>query len=272
MSKPLPKRLGTQKKSLLASPEGETVIDLGSGAGFDIFMAAKRVGPTGIAIGVDTNKNMVDKANANKAHTDPSNVQFIESAITSIPLLDNTADCVINLVPAAEKQLEFNEIFRLLNPGGRIAISDILARKEFTEEMKKSITLYTGCIAGASQVSDYETFLKNAGFYDVLIVDSTNDLNVYCTASEAKASYCGIHTAEEEEEALSCCRAKVKEICCKPEEKDSCCEADSTSCACRNQTTSMANEANTLDARLGITDFNEWAGKLLSSVCCQTRG
>jgi ubiquinone/menaquinone biosynthesis C-methylase UbiE len=112
---------------------------------------------------------MVDKANANKAHTNASNVQFIESAITSIPLPDNTADCiisncVINLVPAAEKQLAFNEMFRLLNPGGRVAISDILARKEFTEEMKKSIALYVGCIAGASQVSDYEAFLKNAGF------------------------------------------------------------------------------------------------------------
>ena len=112
---------------------------------------------------------MVDKANANKAYTNASNVQFIESAITSIPLPDNTADyvisnCVINLVPAAEKQLAFNEMFRLLNPGGRIAISDILARKEFTEEMKKSIALYIGCIAGASQVSDYEAFLMNAGF------------------------------------------------------------------------------------------------------------
>ncbi|QKD57264.2 SAM-dependent methyltransferase UbiE/COQ5 family protein [Fusarium oxysporum Fo47] len=244
---------------------GETVIDLGSGAGFDIFTAAKRVGPTGMAIGVDMNKNMVDKANANEAYTNASNVQFIESAITSIPLPDNTADCVIsncviNLVPAAEKQLAFNEMFRLLNPGGRIAISDILARKEFTEEMKKSIALYIGCVAGASQVSDYEAFLMNAGFGDVLIVDSKNDLNVYCTASEAKTSSCGIHTVEEEEEALSCCRSKVKESCCKPEEKESCCEADSSTCACQNQTSSMANETNTLAARLGITDFNEWVG------------
>ncbi|PNP78233.1 hypothetical protein FNYG_08425 [Fusarium nygamai] len=265
MSKPLQKHLGIQKKSLLASPKGETVIDLGSGAGFDIFTAAKRVGPTGMAIGVDMNRNMVDKANANKAYINASNVQFIESAITSIPLPDNTADCVISncvisLVPAAEKQLAFNEMFRLLNPGGRIAISDILARKDFTEEMKKSIILYTGCIAGASQVSDYEAFLKNAGFGDVLIVDSKNNLNVCCTASEAKTSCCGIHTVEEEEEALSCCRSKVKEICCKPEEKESCCEADSSTCACQNQTNSMANEANTLAARLGITDFNEWAG------------
>lgn len=245
--------------------EGETVVDLGSGAGFNVFTAAKRVGPTGKAIGVDMNKNMVDKANANKAHTNASNVQFIESAITSIPLPDNTADCiisncVINLVPAAEKQLAFNEMFRLLNPGGRVAISDILARKEFTEEMKKSIALYVGCIAGASQVSDYEAFLKNAGFNDVLIVDSKNDLNVYCTAAEAKTSCCGIDTVEEEEEAPSCCSTEAKESCCKPEEKESCCGADSSTCACQNQPSSMASEAETLAARLGITDFNEWAG------------
>ena len=112
---------------------------------------------------------MIDKANANKAHTNASNVQFIESAITSIALPDNTADCiisncVINLVPPEDKQLAFNEMFRLLKPGGRVAISDILARKEFTEEMKKNVALYVGCVAGASQVSEYDTFLKNAGF------------------------------------------------------------------------------------------------------------
>lgn len=112
---------------------------------------------------------MVDKANANKARTNTTNVQFIESAITSIPLPDNAADCiisncVINLVPAEDKQLAFNEMFRLLKPGGRVAFSDILARKEFTKEINKNIALYVGCIAGASHVSEYDAFLKNAGF------------------------------------------------------------------------------------------------------------
>lgn len=96
---------------------------------------------------------------------------------------------------------------------------------------------------------------------DVLIVDSKNDLNVYCTAAEAKTSCCGINTVEEEEEAPSCCSSKTKENCCKPEEKESCCGADSSTCACQNQPSSMASEAETLAARLGITDFNEWAGK-----------
>lgn len=114
-------------------------------------------------------QNMIDKANANKAKVNASNVQFVESAITSIPLPDNTADCiisncVINLVPASENQLVFNEMFRLLKPGGRVAVSDILARKELTEEIKNSVALYVGCVAGASQVSEYDAFLKNAGF------------------------------------------------------------------------------------------------------------
>ncbi|RYP47569.1 hypothetical protein DL769_011306 [Monosporascus sp. CRB-8-3] len=245
--------------------EGETVIDLGSGAGFDVFTASNRVGPTGKAIGIDMNKNMIDKANANKARTNASNIHFIESAVTSIALPDNTADCiisncVINLVPPADKQLAFNEMFRLLKPGGRVAISDILARKEFTEEIKKNVALYVGCVAGASQVSEYDAFLKNAGFHGILIVDSKNDLNMYFTAAEAKPSCCGTDAVKEEDETPSCCSAEAKESCCKHEKKESCCGTNSSTCACHNQTSSMAGEAKTLATRLGITDLNEWAG------------
>ncbi|RYP07693.1 hypothetical protein DL765_009058 [Monosporascus sp. GIB2] len=218
--------------------EGETVIDLGSGAGLDVFTASKRVGPTGKAIGIDMNKNMIDKANANKARANASNVQFIESAVTSIALPDNTADCiisncVINLVPPTDKQLAFNEMFRLLKPGGRVAISDILARKEFTDEIKKNVALYVGCVAGASQVSEYDAFLKDAGFKD---------------------------TVKEEEETPSCCTSEAKASCCKHEEKELCCGTHSLTCACRNQTSSMAAEAKTLATRLGTTDLNELAG------------
>ncbi|KAM0226706.1 hypothetical protein ACHAPO_012141, partial [Fusarium lateritium] len=149
--------------------EGETVIDLGSGAGFDVLTAAKKVGPEGKAIGVDMNKNMIDKANANKASMNVSNVEFVEGTITSVPLGNATADCiisncVINLVPASQKQIVFNEMFRLLKPGGRVAVSDILARKESTDQIRNNIALYVGCISGASPVDDYEAFLKNAGF------------------------------------------------------------------------------------------------------------
>lgn len=114
-------------------------------------------------------KNMIKKANDNKAKSNAENVEFIEGAVTSIPLLDNTVDCiisncVINLVPAAEKQFAFNEMYRLLKHGGRVAISDILARKELPTDMKKNIALYAGCISGASQLSEYEVYLKKAGF------------------------------------------------------------------------------------------------------------
>ncbi len=114
-------------------------------------------------------KNMIQKANANKAKTNAENVEFVEGAITSIPLPGSTADCiisncVINLVPAVEKQLVFNEMYRLLKPGGRVAISDILARKELAKDIKENMALYVGCISGASQVGEYKAYLKKAGF------------------------------------------------------------------------------------------------------------
>jgi arsenite methyltransferase len=150
-------------------PQGETVIDLGCGAGFDIFPAAAKVGQTGRAIGVDMNRSMLERANANKAKIKAQNVEFVESGITSMALSDGIADCiisncVINLVPEEEKQLVFDEMHRLLKPGGRVAISDILARKPFTDDIKRNIALYVGCISGASLVSQYEGYLRNAGF------------------------------------------------------------------------------------------------------------
>lgn len=112
---------------------------------------------------------MIENANINKKKSNFSNVEFVEGAITSIPLPDNTADCiisncVINLVPEPEKQRVFNEMYRVLKDGGRVAVSDILARKELTEDMKKNMSLYVGCISGASQVSQYEEYLQKAGF------------------------------------------------------------------------------------------------------------
>lgn len=99
----------------------------------------------------------------------------------------------------------------------------------------------------------------NSSLLDVLIVDSKNDLNVYCTAAEDKTSCCG--TDADKEEVSPCCDTVANDSPCKPEEKESCCRADSTACACQNQTSSMAKEAKTLASRSGITDFNEWAGE-----------
>ncbi|KAF0642285.1 hypothetical protein FPSE5266_04020 [Fusarium pseudograminearum] len=238
--------------------EGETVIDLGSGAGFDVLTAAKKVGLAGKAIGVDMNKNMIDKANSNKAAMKISNVEFVQGTITSVPLNDATADCIIsncvvNLVPASEKQLVFNEMFRLLKPGGRVAVSDILALKEFTDDIRNNIALYVGCIAGASPVGDYEAFLNNAGFQsklscrrsvmieltvweDVLIVDTKSDLKVYFTAHENESS------------------------CCGNEQTNSACGAGLSTCAPQNSSTELADDQDILGDRLGIADFNEWAG------------
>lgn len=112
---------------------------------------------------------MIERANRNKAKAHANNVSFVESAITDIALPDGIADClisncVVNLVPDEDKAHAFKEMFRLLRPGGRLAISDILAKKELSMEFRKNIALYVGCIAGASQVSDYEKHLHEAGF------------------------------------------------------------------------------------------------------------
>lgn len=178
--------------------EGETVVDLGSGAGFDVFLASKKVGNNGKAIGVDMNKEMLEKANCNKKKTGAENVLFIESPITKIALPDTTADCIIsncvvNLVPEQEKQLCFNEMFRLLKPGGRVAISDILLKEgDLPTDLKNDPALYVGCIAGASQIKDYEKYLRSAGFNDILLVDNKHDLNVYndTKRDDAKSTSC----------------------------------------------------------------------------------
>ncbi|KAF4472354.1 methyltransferase [Fusarium albosuccineum] len=167
--------------------EGETVIDLGSGAGLDVFLSAKQVGPKGKAIGIDMNKTMLSKACKLKSDRGINNADFVESRITEIPLETGIADCIIsncvvNLVPHHEKQKAFDEMFRLLKPGGRVAISDILAKKPLPEKIRNSIALYVGCVAGASQVSEYQQYLNNSGFEGVVIVDTQSDLNVYLEA------------------------------------------------------------------------------------------
>ncbi|OAX83780.1 hypothetical protein ACJ72_01864 [Emergomyces africanus] len=185
--------------------EGETVIDFGSGAGIDAFLAAKNVGPNG--------KDMLARANINKEKTGAAaaNVTFVESQITAVNLPDAVGDCIIsncvvNLVPEAEKQLAFNEMARLLKPGGRVALSDILTKKELTPELKESIALYVGCIAGASQVSDYEKYLREAGFSDVLIVDAKNDLNIYTSAlSDPESASGGCCGEVKKPEPTPCC-------------------------------------------------------------------
>ncbi|KAK9482806.1 S-adenosyl-L-methionine-dependent methyltransferase [Lipomyces starkeyi] len=188
---------------------GETVIDLGCGGGIDVLLSAAKVGPDGRAVGIDMTKDMLELARRNAEKAGVSNASFIESSITSIPLDSSVADCiisncVINLVPKVDKHLVFREIFRLLKPGGRVAISDILAKKELPSEVTENLSLYVGCIAGASQVHDYERFLKDAGFLDISILNTNSDLNLYKELSQAEKndsevsspSCCGSHTGE----------------------------------------------------------------------------
>ncbi|KAL2273174.1 hypothetical protein FJTKL_04884 [Diaporthe vaccinii] len=167
--------------------EGETVIDLGSGAGFDVFLAANKVGPSGKVIGVDMNKDMLARANEIKAKHNKTNVSFVDAHITDMSAIPSgTADCiisncVINLVPEADKPLVFREMHRLLKPGGRIAISDILAKKPLPERLRANMALYVGCVSGASLVEQYERYLAEAGFEagSVVIRNDGADLNVY---------------------------------------------------------------------------------------------
>lgn len=145
------------------------MIDLGSGAGFDVFQAARKVGSTGLSIGVDMSQDMLSRAEKNASKASITNVKFVLAPITKIPLESESADCiisncVINLLAPNEKPVCFREVYRLLKPCGRLAVSDILAKKEFTPELKRDMGLYVGCISGASLVSEYEGWLKEVGF------------------------------------------------------------------------------------------------------------
>ena len=181
--------------------EGETVVDLGSGGGLDVFLAALRVGPTGSAIGIDMTPDMVALARRNADKAGHSNVAFHRADIDDMPLDDDSVDCVIsncvlNLVP--DKSRAFHEIYRILKPGGRLAVSDIALKQPLPPAISDSVAAYTGCIAGALVIAEYERLLRQAGFASVRIVDSEIDLNLYndCAApdSEQFAACCG--TAE----------------------------------------------------------------------------
>jgi arsenite methyltransferase len=161
---------------------GEVVVDLGSGGGLDVFLAAKMVGTAGRAIGIDMTTAMIDRARANATQGGYTNVEFYHSTIDAIPLADGSVDCVIsncvlNLAP--DKAAVFREIVRILKPGGRLAISDIALKGELPEAIAQSMAAYVGCIAGAIRIDDYRDGLLAAGFEHVEILDSGSDLNAY---------------------------------------------------------------------------------------------
>lgn len=151
---------------------GETVLDLGSGGGFDCFLAARQVGDSGKVIGVDMTPTMVSKARANAEKGGYRNVEFRLGEIENLPVADGTVDaiisnCVINLSP--NKHRVFAESYRVLKPGGRLAISDVVAFAELPEDFRLDMALFTGCMAGASQISEVEEMLRTNGFEQIRI-------------------------------------------------------------------------------------------------------
>ena len=165
--------LGCGNPVALASlRSGETVVDLGSGGGFDCFLAAKEVGETGKVIGVDMTPDMVSKARRNAEKMGTRNVEFRLGEIENLPAADNTADiimsnCVINLSP--DKRNVYKEAYRILKPGGRLAISDVLATAELPDEIRNDLALVSACIGGAATIDDTEKLLVEAGFQNIKI-------------------------------------------------------------------------------------------------------
>ncbi len=158
--------------ALAGLKKGEIVLDLGAGAGFDCFLAASKVGSKGRVIGVDMTPEMIEKARVNAKTNKVKNVEFRLGEIENLPLADKSVDvaisnCVINL--SADKQRVFQEIYRVLRPGGRIAVSDMALLKKLPDNIEKSMEAYAGCIAGAILVEEYKKIVKKAGFKNVNI-------------------------------------------------------------------------------------------------------
>lgn len=156
--------------------EGETVLDLGAGAGFDCFLAARAAGPTGRVIGVDMTPEMVEKARGNARTGGYGNVEFRLGEIENLPVADASVDlvisnCVINLAP--DKGRVFREAFRVVRPGGRLMVSDIVVREKLPEAVKNSVAAYAGCIAGATSKDDYLGAISAAGFREIRVVGET---------------------------------------------------------------------------------------------------
>jgi SAM-dependent methyltransferase len=183
---------------------GETVVDLGSGGGLDVFLAAAKVGPSGRAIGIDMTPEMLALARQNAVQAGLSNVEFHQATIDHLPLPDATVDCVIsncviNLAP--DKPAVFREIARVLKPGGRLAVSDIALKRPLPPEIGNDLMAYVGCIAGAIPIEDYTTGLTAAGFAGVQVIDAGSDLNAYAQV-DGQSGCCSPSMLEA---STSCC-------------------------------------------------------------------
>ncbi|HJQ01712.1 MAG TPA: arsenite methyltransferase [Jatrophihabitans sp.] len=219
---------------------GETVLDLGSGGGIDVLLSARRVGPTGFAYGVDMTDEMLELARANAAKANATNVEFVKGTIENVPLPDQAVDviisnCVINL--SVDKPAVLAEMFRLLRPGGRIGISDVVAEDRLTAAQRAERGSYVGCIAGALSRSEYLEGLAAAGFVGA---------EVTFTHQAADGMHAAIVRATKPVTAAApavsgCCTSVEHATCCEPAAKDECCGPASSaadaqppaSCGCR---------------------------------------
>ena len=178
--------------------EGETVLDLGSGAGIDCFLAARQVGESGRVIGVDMTPDMLARANANREKMGVANVEFRRGQIEDLPVEDETVDvimsnCVINLSP--NKGQAFSEAFRVLKPGGRMSISDIVTHGAFNTDARNDMDQWAACVSGAIDAEDYLRLMRDAGFEDVRIVDKVDAGDLVGSRDEAPTVFSARITA-----------------------------------------------------------------------------
>lgn len=195
--------------TLASLKPGQTVLDLGSGAGLDCLLAAQKVGPEGHVIGVDMTPEMIERARSNAKRVKASNVEFRQGYLEDLPVDSNTVDviisnCVINLSPDKEKV--FNEAFRVLAPGGKLAVSDIVTDGELPEVVRNSLSAWAGCVAGAVEAKEYISMMESVGFTDISIkpvffdketVDSAlNEMKLDVTEYPRDAVYKAVYSAK----------------------------------------------------------------------------
>ncbi len=216
--------LGCGNPTAIASlNNGEVVLDLGAGGGFDCFLAAKKVGAKGRVIGVDMTPEMIEKARANARKGGYKNVEFRLGEIENLPVADSSVDviisnCVINLVP--EKKRVFEEAFRVLRPGGRVIISDIVLLRKLPEEIMNSISAYVGCVAGAMMKDDYLKAIKNSGFEGVRVLKENRfPVQVALSAPAASEAIQPIRMTKKEAGEMIDSIASVDVYAVKPERK-----------------------------------------------------
>ena len=255
---------------------GEVVVDLGSGGGLDVFLAARKVGPTGRAIGIDMTEEMIALARKNAsaardAHGQPlRNVAFHLAKIDTIPLPDASVDCVIsncviNLAP--DKPAVFREIARILKPGGRLAASDIALKRPLPPEVAGDLLAYVGCVAGAISFEAYRQGLASAGFSEVEIADTNADLNAYAEI-EGGTSCCAVPVHEQtpnlEVVSTGCCSSAAHEVaepaagsaaCCSTGAHDTPVREIAGASCCSSGTSDLHREIGALFTKYNINDY-----------------